>query len=73
MNDIIADLNLLTTMAKQNDKCLECGADLNPDRMYFRMDQKAKPEVYEVYCEVCGIDKEKEDREQGKVISDERN
>lgn len=56
-------LNLGSTILEQDNKCLECGKKLNPDRVYFRMDQTKHQ--YEVYCEVCGIEKDKEDRRNG--------
>ena len=61
--DMIAGLNLDSTVAKQNNKCLQCKKELNLDRVYFRMDQAI--DLYEVYCEVCGLEWEKKDKKRG--------
>ena len=58
-NSMVVDLNLRNTIAEQDNKCLGCGKELNIDRVYFRMDQKIH--LYEVYCEVCGIEWEVKD------------
>ena len=63
MTDLIADLNLPGAIDRQHNKCLECGNKLNPDRVYFRMDQAINQ--YDVYCETCGIEWDKKDREKG--------
>lgn len=57
---MIVGLNLRTTVAEQDNKCLQCGKELNLDRVYFRMDQAIH--LYEVYCEKCGLEWEKEDQ-----------
>ena len=59
-NDPIMHMNLSSTMANQDNKCLECESELNPNRVYFRMDQAIH--LYEVYCKVCGLEKEKQDK-----------
>ena len=66
VDNMIVGLNLDSTVAKQDNKCLQCGKELNPDRVYFRMDQSIN--LYEVYCKICGIYWEKEDRKTGKII-----
>ena len=53
MTNMIVDLNLRSTIGRQDNKCLRCGKELNPDRVYFRMDQSKN--LYEAYCEVCGL------------------
>ena len=60
-NPMVVDLNLRSTMARQKGKCLQCKKPLS-DNVYFRMDQTLRPEIYEVYCEVCGIEQEKLDK-----------
>ena len=62
-NSMVIGLNLRSTVARQDSKCLDCGKELNLDRVYFRMDQEAKPEIYEVYCEKCGLKWEVKDNE----------
>ena len=61
MTNMIVDLNLRTTVAEQDNKCLGCKKDLNPDRVYFRMDQSKH--LYEVYCEACGLKWEEKDND----------
>ena len=61
---MVVGLNLRTVIAEQNNKCLQCEKELNPDRVYFRMDQSIH--LYEVYCEVCGLEWEKKDKEKRK-------
>ena len=59
--DLIVRLNLESTLAEQDNKCLQCKEELNPNNVYFRMDQAIH--LYEVYCEKCGLVKEKEDKQ----------
>ena len=61
---MVVGLNLRTVLAEQDNKCLQCEKELNPDRVYFRMDQSIH--LYEVYCEVCGLEWEKKDKEKRK-------
>lgn len=61
---MVVGLNLRTVIAEQDNKCLQCEKELNPDRVYFRMDQSIH--LYEVYCEVCGLEWEKKDKERRK-------
>ena len=61
---MVVGLNLRTVIAEQDNKCLQCEKELNPDRVYFRMDQSLH--LYEVYCEVCGLEWEKKDKEKRK-------
>ena len=56
---MVVNLNLRNTIAEQDNKCLGCGNKLNLNKVYFRMDQAIH--LYEVYCEICGIKKNKED------------
>ena len=60
---MIANLNLRSTIGRQNNKCLECERDIDPDveMVYFRMDQRIH--LYEVYCHECGLEMEKKDKE----------
>ena len=58
-NSLVVNLNLRNTIAEQDNKCLKCGKELNPNKVYFRMDQAI--DLYEVYCEICGIEKHKQD------------
>ena len=64
-NSMVVELNLRNTIAEQDFKCLECRKELNPDNVYFRMDQAIH--LYEVYCEKCGLIWEKKDKEVGRV------
>ena len=65
MSDLIADLNLPGAIDRQDGKCKECGAiiDIKGIQVYFRMDQAINQ--YDVYCETCGIEWDKKDREKG--------
>ena len=66
MTDMITGLNYRSTIAEQDNKCLQCGKDIDPDKeeLYFRMDQAIN--LYEVYCYKCGLEWEKKDKEEGK-------
>ena len=67
-NPMVVNLNFRNTIAEQDNKCIECGKDIDPDKQmfYFRMDQRIH--LYEVYCEICGIEQEKIDKSAGKKI-----
>lgn len=58
-NSMVVNLNLRNTIAEQDNKCLQCESELNPNKLYFRMDQAIH--LYEVYCEICGIEMSKKD------------
>ncbi len=60
-NPMVVSLNLRSTIAEQNSKCLNCRKELDLDRVYFRMDQTVEPGIYEVYCEKCGLKWEEKD------------
>lgn len=73
-NPMVVDLNFAGTTARQDNKCLGCGKLIDPDKemCYFRMDQVAKPSIYEVYCYDCGLIQQKVDKEKGRKIEDEQ-
>lgn len=51
----IVNLNMKATIARQNNKCLECNSQLPTDpkeQVFFVMDQKK--DIYKVYCLPCG-------------------
>lgn len=64
-NPMVVNLNLRNTIAEQDNKCLQCGEELKPDNVYFRMDQAIS--LYEVYCEICGLEWDKKDKKAGRV------
>lgn len=70
-NPLVVNLNLRSTIANQDFKCLDCETiiDINNDdeEVYFRMDQTVSPSIYEVYCKKCGLIWEKRDREAGRI------
>jgi len=69
-NSMVVNLNLRSTIANQDFKCLECETLIDPNsdqEIYFRMDQTVKPEIYEAYCRKCGLKWEKRDKKAGRV------
>ena len=70
-NPMVVDLNFGATIARQENKCLQCKKEIDPnkDDLYFRMDQTLKPGLYEVYCHTCGLVWEKIDQEKAMIES----
>lgn len=73
-NPMVVNLNFRGTIAKQDNKCFQCESPIDPDKemVYFRMDQVAKPSIYEVYCFKCGLKQQEKDKKNGRKIEYEQ-
>lgn len=71
-NPMVVGLNLRNTLAEQNNQCVECQKEIDPDKemVYFRMDQAIH--LYEVYCRKCGLVQQEKDKKRGKKIDHEQ-